>query len=283
MALTDKLASIANAIRSKTGSTDAMSLDQMVTEIEGISAGGGTGGGISTATVGDLKLFDVIHFGRWDGNELYWFVSDTDYEGHIIITAMPESSLHLTFCSTSADVDNNVKPYIIYRLSSLRQFLNSESEVWFSEKYVGDVPTEYSSKSGFLYDFTQKEKDSIDLMEIKALEYKNASNYTIETFNDRVWVPSLKQCGGEAGTAEGSTALKAARMSTSVFGLTIDGYNIFRYTRTPMFATGVYKDRISSGYNHYMTYFKPISVSLKKDTVVSGYQTPETGLYLWEV
>ena len=42
MALTDKLTNIANAIRSKTGGTDALTLEQMVTEIEGISGGGGS-------------------------------------------------------------------------------------------------------------------------------------------------------------------------------------------------------------------------------------------------
>lgn len=42
MALTDKLTTIANAIRSKTGKSDALTLDQMATEIESISAGGGS-------------------------------------------------------------------------------------------------------------------------------------------------------------------------------------------------------------------------------------------------
>lgn len=42
MALTDKLTAIADAIRGKTGGTDALSLDAMVTEIEGIETGGGT-------------------------------------------------------------------------------------------------------------------------------------------------------------------------------------------------------------------------------------------------
>ena len=42
MALTDKLTAIANAIRGKTGGTEAMTLDQMATEIAGIETGGGT-------------------------------------------------------------------------------------------------------------------------------------------------------------------------------------------------------------------------------------------------
>lgn len=41
MALTDKLTAIANAIRSKTGKTGKLSLDQMVTEIGSMSGGGG--------------------------------------------------------------------------------------------------------------------------------------------------------------------------------------------------------------------------------------------------
>ena len=39
MALTDKLKAIADAIRSKTGSTDSMTLDKMATEISNISTG----------------------------------------------------------------------------------------------------------------------------------------------------------------------------------------------------------------------------------------------------
>lgn len=41
MALTDKLSAIADAIRAKTGKTDSMTLDQMPTEIAGITGGGG--------------------------------------------------------------------------------------------------------------------------------------------------------------------------------------------------------------------------------------------------
>lgn len=40
MALTEKLTNIADAIRSKTGGTEALTLDEMVTEIDGIETGG---------------------------------------------------------------------------------------------------------------------------------------------------------------------------------------------------------------------------------------------------
>ena len=45
MALTDKLTAIADAIRSKTGSTDPLTLDGMVTAVERIQGGGGSSGG----------------------------------------------------------------------------------------------------------------------------------------------------------------------------------------------------------------------------------------------
>lgn len=42
MALTDKLTAIADAIRSKTGTTEPMTLDEMVTAIANITVGGGS-------------------------------------------------------------------------------------------------------------------------------------------------------------------------------------------------------------------------------------------------
>lgn len=53
MALTDKLTAIAEAIRSKTGKTGALTLDAMPGEIEGIQTGGSDGG------IGAVKFVDV--------------------------------------------------------------------------------------------------------------------------------------------------------------------------------------------------------------------------------
>ena len=41
MALTDKLTAVADAIRSKTGTTDPMTLDAMAAAVEGLEVGGG--------------------------------------------------------------------------------------------------------------------------------------------------------------------------------------------------------------------------------------------------
>ena len=51
MAITNKLTAIADAIRSKTGKTDTMTLEQMVTEISNISVGTGEGGSTGNTTM----------------------------------------------------------------------------------------------------------------------------------------------------------------------------------------------------------------------------------------
>ena len=72
MALTEKLGNIADAIRGKTGKTDAMTLDQMVTEIEGISSGGGgaiSGDGWTSGVPYELTIKENTYISRDDGAE----------------------------------------------------------------------------------------------------------------------------------------------------------------------------------------------------------------------
>lgn len=71
MALTDKLTAIANAIREKTGKTDPLTLDDMVTEILNISGSSG-GGTVRTVSVDDA-----------------WITNTTMVEGKTVYEAKP--------------------------------------------------------------------------------------------------------------------------------------------------------------------------------------------------
>lgn len=80
MALTDKLSAIGNAIREKTGGTDLLTLDQMVTEIANISSSGG--GSWSTATITAPtttynKTFDISNYVSDDNKNWMLFLSAT--------------------------------------------------------------------------------------------------------------------------------------------------------------------------------------------------------------
>ena len=67
MAITDKLTNIANAIREKTNKTDKLTLEQMVSEIKGISTGGGTGGDIPEGALDFSGACNYLFYnGKWD-------------------------------------------------------------------------------------------------------------------------------------------------------------------------------------------------------------------------
>lgn len=67
MALTDKLIAIADAIRGKTGGTDKLTLDEMASEIEGITTGGGddVAKGIIERTITEISDSTVTKVGDY--------------------------------------------------------------------------------------------------------------------------------------------------------------------------------------------------------------------------
>lgn len=78
MALTDKLTAIANAIRTKTGGTDFLTLDQMASEIDNIQSGG-----VVPDTMGFVPTnwgyMGVIKSGIWYGTSVpyqYFYLKD---------------------------------------------------------------------------------------------------------------------------------------------------------------------------------------------------------------
>jgi hypothetical protein len=79
MALTDKLKTIADAIRSKTGSTEELTLDQMATEIEGISSGGGS----ASVAEKDVNFYD------YDGTLLHSYTVE-EAQALSELPALPE-------------------------------------------------------------------------------------------------------------------------------------------------------------------------------------------------
>lgn len=123
MALTDKLTSIADAIRRKTGKTDKLTLDAMVTEIDGIETGSGTKGDFTLEEIKDFvtgcsnnygsdnvrkvasaviatmtKIPDYAFYGKkglsWRGNA----VTNLSH-----ITEIGESGFYYAFCDLYGD------------------------------------------------------------------------------------------------------------------------------------------------------------------------------------
>ena len=103
MALTDKLTSIANAIRAKTGKTNAMTLDEMVTEISSISGSGSSGVDNKRYFVKDTKR-EYDNFKLWGYN---------GFRGNADLQAVsPYTNQYQTFTTDVLDLSTYNKAYI---------------------------------------------------------------------------------------------------------------------------------------------------------------------------
>lgn len=102
MAITDKLTAIADAIRAKTGKTDSLTLDEMVTEISSIS-------GISSTV--DNRRYFVKDTKRVDDTLKLW--SYKGFAGNATFEAVsPHTNKYQTFATGVLDLSTYNKAYI---------------------------------------------------------------------------------------------------------------------------------------------------------------------------
>lgn len=107
MALTDKLVAIGDAIRSKTGSTEAMTLDAMATAITNLSSGGGGGGTLSyaqlnrTAYTGSTRTFDLTEYLAASSGTVYFI---TQYATTTFISVITDGVLIETRYGTNGSI-----------------------------------------------------------------------------------------------------------------------------------------------------------------------------------
>ena len=103
MALTDKLTAIADAIRAKTGKTDSLTLDSMVTEISSISGGDSSGVDNKRYFVQDTKR-KYDNFKLWGYNG---FRGNADFQA-----VSPHTTNYQTFTTDVMDLSTYNKAYI---------------------------------------------------------------------------------------------------------------------------------------------------------------------------
>lgn len=119
MALTNKLTAIANAIRSKTGKTGTMTLDQMPTEIKSIRTGGGGGG---------LEPF-VLDAGS--GRFLYsGFLALLKQIGEGVVTEIRTSGSFESAFQNSVDIGFKIPDFVHY------EYDNHKMDLMFSNSRI---------------------------------------------------------------------------------------------------------------------------------------------------
>ena len=139
MALTDKLKAIGNAIRSKTGKTGKLTLDEMVTEIEGIS-----GGGESKPNPGELyqRVTSITN----DSDS--YFITDViadDKTGAEIIASYSAAQDRVAMGSSTST--SNTRFFLPYQLSTSSVYLGFNTGTSLSIRT--SVNTIYKSSLNF--------------------------------------------------------------------------------------------------------------------------------------
>lgn len=177
MALTDKLTNIANAIRSKTGKTNSLTLDTMVTEIQSISGGGGGGGGELPEEAFIIQGDCTRRFssGGWDwfinaysnqlttaniSNASYMFSDSTVENIPFEINMQSNTSVSMGYmfrgCKNLKTIPkiNNAKPsqleYLFQQCYNIREFPDDMGN-WFDWSAIDNATSVYSGNMSTMF------------------------------------------------------------------------------------------------------------------------------------
>jgi hypothetical protein len=172
-------------------------------------------------TISNLPIGAKIKFGRHQVNaETPWYITWTVVaKNHNSSPAYPANSVTL-HASESIDLriydageyGDQTHGNYLYSHSNIRQWLNSRAGAgkWFRAQHSDDHPpsaeydtygTEYASRPGFLYNFSDEEYNSILSTTVRTRASDAGQRDTV----DKIFLPSMVELGLESSTGEGST------------------------------------------------------------------------------
>lgn len=162
--------------------------------------------------VQDLKVGDMLKFGRYGTSDYFWKVCDTLTKDKGYISVAAEQNLGNLQWDAPENAKDNPNPITNrknqgnnrYAFSNVRQLLNADKEkgTWYVKQHDYDVSPSYAtSYNGFLHDFTDYEKEIIYTRSI-ACVLDEADGGGLETVEDKIWLPASYEMGLEIKTAE---------------------------------------------------------------------------------
>lgn len=162
--------------------------------------------------VQDLKVGDMLKFGRYGTSDYFWKVCDTLTKDKGYISVAAEQNLGNLQWDAPENAKDNPNPITNrknqgnnrYAFSNVRQLLNTDKEkgTWYVKQHDYDVSPSYAtSYNGFLHDFTDYEKEIIYTRSI-ACVLDEADGGGLETVEDKIWLPASYEMGLEIRTEE---------------------------------------------------------------------------------
>lgn len=131
----------------------------------------------------NLPIGARIKFGAYAGKPLTWLLASdncTLITEYIINDRMFDAAESL-WTEGSAQ----------YSTSNIRQWLNSDAQVWYSPAHGSDEPPLYENAPGFLNSFTSDEKNALQTVTVTT-RHLSGGGYATYTTTDKVFVPSVQ-------------------------------------------------------------------------------------------
>lgn len=160
---------------------------------------------LRNAKVNDTFLFGKYQVESEDPWEIEWEVVDDTNSEYVIAQTKSIIDLRAFDAKESSNTDSNRRTYgnNNWKYSNIKQFLNSDSESWYSAQHQYDAPPSnnvyknpYDTHKGFLYYFSDTEKSYLQDMTL-TLANPNVDGKGSYTWTGKVWLPTYTQLTGK--------------------------------------------------------------------------------------
>lgn len=210
--------------------------------------------------VGDIPLYSYFKFGTYGGDPIEWISVARDHTGFPQDSVTLVSRWILAILPFDAREPNNANAYRRqygnndYTVSNIRQWLNSSAPAgqWYAPQhdkdhepnsgYVSYNP--YDIKPGFLYEFTEKETESLLPTTRYVGNFKDNGNTCV----DKVWLPTGTEYNIQTLANDGSVLEVYASEPAGPVGLTAKAVSDSTYKGNGVAAGSAWKFYTASSY-----------------------------------
>ena len=181
--------------------------------------------------VDELELKTKIKLGKYDSLNLQWLIADKS-NGIITLLLDGVSSNNLgNFIYDNAEPENPVSNRKRdgnnrYIYSNLHQWINSDKPAneWYTAQHTYDVPPDYQNKNGFLYEWNDVEKSTVNTSEWTTSKDK-LDGEGDDSFSSKLSIMSIYELG---------FSQSASNPSLQIFQSNADrATGAYYWTRTP--------------------------------------------------
>jgi hypothetical protein len=179
----------------------------------------------------NLPVGAKVKFGTYNGETLSWLLASTD--GTMILEHIIDNK---AFDATEPEWEYGSAHY---GESNIRQWLNSDKQVWYAPSHEKDKPPYYDDDAGFLYYFSTNEKNALQTVTIKT-KVLAGGGYATYTTDDKVFLPSVQDVSTKSYNFSESTLLPLFANSSYLIATAGGTAKWHWWLRTPSVSSATY-------------------------------------------